>query len=57
MDFDYLGPREERMMISADAYLLTVAGVVLLVAAIVLFLGLRQKRQDETTERPDVAAE
>ena len=44
-------------MISADAYLLTVAGVVLLVAAIVLFLGLRQKRQDETTERPDVAAE
>ena len=44
-------------MISADAYMLTVASVVLLVTAIVLFLGLRQKRQGETTDRPDVAAE
>ncbi len=44
-------------MDSVIVYMNVVFGGVLVIALVILYLGMRQKREDEAAERHDVAAE
>ncbi len=44
-------------MDSVTLYMVVVFSTLLAVGGVILYLGLRQKREDEAAERHDIAAE